>query len=107
MAAYSPPDVELNNSQPQVDLVDVTWAKKAIGRVARVLRGLLTDRKKVDALVQHGLLEQKDMEDVVKGLQKKIGGRPSLFRVLLRELKNFSDGADVAKRLQGILFTTM
>ena len=101
MAEYSPPNADLNLG-PQAVLVNAKWAKKAISRVARVLRGLLTNRERVDVLIQHGLLEQKDTEDVIKVLQTKIGERPNLFAVLFRQLENFSDGADVVKRLQGI-----
>ncbi len=99
-ACSSDPSVELNG-QPQKVLVDVKWAKKAIAKVARVLRELLAKRERVDVLKQLGLLEKKDVEDVVKALQQKIEESPSLFGVLVRELINSLDGAVVAKKLQG------
>ena len=94
------PIVELD-SQPVP--VDIRSAKKAIAKVARVLREtVLASHERKSVLVKQGLLEQIDVENVVKGLQKKIEERPSLFEDLLRELSKFPDGADVAKKLQGI-----
>jgi hypothetical protein len=106
MAAYSPDATVEPNSQPQQVLVDIRWAKKAIAKVGRVLRKLLEperNRERVDLFIQHGLLEQKDLNDVVKGLQQKIAETPSLFGVLLRDLSSFSSNeADgVVKQLQG------
>lgn len=99
-ASSSGPNIELD-SQPVP--VNVRSAKKAIAKVARVLREtVLASHERKSVLVKQGLLEQIDVENVVKGLQKKIEERPSLFEDLLRELSKFPDGADVAKKLQGI-----
>lgn len=97
----SDPSVELDG-QPQQMLVNVRWAKKAIAKVGGEVRKLLESDERKEVLVKRGLLEQKDVKDVVKGLQQKIEESPSLFGVLLRELSNFPDGADVVKKLQGI-----
>ena len=96
----SDPSVELDG-QPQQVLVDVRWAKKAIAKVGGELRKILESDERKEVLVKRRLLEQKDVKDVVKGLQQKIEESPNLFGVLLRELSNFPDGADVVKKLQG------
>ena len=90
------------SSQPQQVLVDTKWAKKAIAKVASVLRELLKNPERVNLFIQSGLLEP-DSTDVVKGLQSKIDALPSLFEVLLNELRNFSsERADsVVKKLRG------
>lgn len=90
------------DSQLQSRLVDSQTAKKAIAKSARLLRGLLTNHEeRIDALVQHGLLEHKDTKDVVKGLQEKIGQRPSLLWVLISQIKSMiPEGEEAARRLQ-------
>ena len=103
MAAYLPDPIVEPNSQPQIN---IRWAMKAIARVGRVLHELLEPEQnceKVDLFIQHGLLKQEDLKDVVKGLQQRIAEDPSLFGVLLHELSSFSsDEADVVvKKLQG------
>ena len=78
--------------------IDSKTAKKAIAKAARPLRTLLTDRK--DQLVEQGLLaEGTDTKDVVKELKERIGNRPSLFDVLLREIRKFPGGGEVAEKL--------
>jgi hypothetical protein len=110
MAAFSPDSIVELKSQSQQVLIDITWAKKAIGKVGRLLRELLEpeerNRERVDSFIQHGLLEQKDLKDVVKGLQQKIAECPTLFEVLLHKLTRFSsDKADyVVKKLQGMSY---
>ena len=99
----SDPSLELDG-QPQQMLVDVRWAKKAIAKVARELREILASDERKEVLVKRRLLEQQDVKDVVKKLQRNIEESPSLFEVLLRELSNFPDGVDVVKKLQGIRY---
>ena len=81
--------------------VDGKTAKKAIAKSAKFLRGLLTNQK--DMLIQHGLLEHKDTEDVVKGLQENIGQHPSLLWVLISQISGIPEGEEAARRLQGEL----
>ena len=78
--------------------VDTKRAKKAIAKSAIFLRVLSTNQK--DILVQHGLLEDIDTEDVVEELQEKIGKHPSLLWVLISQISNMPGGEKAAKKLR-------
>ena len=101
MAAYSPPDGELD-SQRQAP--DGKAAKKAIARAGKALRALLTNHEdRIEALVRQGLLKDKNTKDVVKELQEIVGNNPRLLDVLHSEISSFPEGTEAALRLQGKL----
>lgn len=82
---------------------DAKLARKALAKAAKSLNALLgSDEEKLDVLVRHGLLRDKNIsKSVNKELQETIVQDPNLFWVLLREIENFAEGADVAKKLEG------
>ena len=102
MAACSPTTAS-DHGELRPTPVDSKTAKKAIAKVARALRTLLTDsdtKARIEGLVKQGLLpEDANTKDVVKELKERIGKSPSLFHVLLREIRNFPGGGEVAGSL--------
>ena len=102
MAASSQPSKKCYNG---LKPPDAKVAKNALAKAAKSLKNLLdTDgEEKRDVLVQHGLLRDKNPESVTKELQKTIVQEPALFWVLLRDIENFADGAEAARKLEGII----
>ena len=81
---------------------DPKVAKNAVSKAAKSLRNLLEeDEGKLDVLVQHKLLRDKNPKSVSKELQETVLQEPALFWVLLREIENFTDGTEAAKKLAG------
>ena len=81
---------------------DARVAKNAIAKAVKSLYILLaSDEGKLDILVQHGLLRDKNTKNITKELQETIVHKPALFWVLLREIENFADGAEAARILEG------
>ncbi len=100
MAASSPPG---NERYSDLKAPDAKVAKNAIAKAAKALRTLLAnDEKKLDILVKHRLLRDKNTKSVTKELQETILQEPALFWVLLREIENFADGAEAARKLEGM-----
>lgn len=104
MAASSPSDKKCYSG---LKVPDAKVAKNAIAKAAKSLRTLLaSDKEKLDVLVQHGLLRDKNAKSITKELQETIVHEPALFWVLLREIENFADGAEAARKLEGTLCST-
>jgi predicted metallo-beta-lactamase superfamily hydrolase len=81
---------------------DAKVAKNAIAKAAKALRTLLAnDEEKLEILIQHGLLRDKNAKSVTKELQETVVQEPASFWVLLREIEKFADGAEAAKKLEG------
>lgn len=100
MAANSPPPDKKCYSGLKAP--DAKVAKNAIAKAAKSLRALLAnDEEKLDVLIQHGLLRDKNAKSVTKELQETVMQEPALFWVLLREIEKFADGAEAAKKLEG------
>ena len=86
---------------------DPKVAKNAVSKAAKSLRNLLEkDEDKLDVLVQYKLLRDKNPKSISKELQETVMQEPALFWVLLREIENFADGAEAAKKLAGKVDTT-
>lgn len=91
-----------SDSQLMAQSIDSKTAIKAIAKSAKFLRGILTDQdERMEMLVQHGLLEHKYTDDVIKSLQSTVGRRPSLLFVLIREISRIPGGEEAVKRLRG------
>lgn len=104
MAASSPSDKKCYSG---LKVPDAKVAKNAIAKAAKSLRTLLaSDKEKLDVLVQHGLLRDKNAKSITKELQETIVHEPALFWVLLREIEKFADGAEAARKLEGTLCST-
>ena len=104
MAVSSPSDKKCYSG---LKAPDAKMAKYAITKSAKSLHNLLaSDEEKLDILVQHGLLRDKNAKSITKELQETIMHEPALFWVLLREIESFADGAEAARKLKGILCST-
>ena len=100
MAWSSPLDVA---DYSRLQTPDCKVAKNAISKAAKALRGLFeNNEERIDLLVRHGLLHDKNTKSVTKELQKNVGEDPKLFWVLVREISTFEDGAEAVKKLQGM-----
>lgn len=99
MAASSPPDKKCYIG---LKAPDAKVAKNAIAKAAKSLRALLAnDEEKLEILIQHGLIRDKNAKSVTKELQETVMQEPALFWVLLREIEKFADGAEATKKLEG------
>lgn len=99
MAASSPAD---KKSYSGLKAPDAKVARNAIAKAAKSLRTLLAnDEEKLDVLLRHGLLRDKNTKSLTKELQETIVHEPALFWVLLREVDKFADGAEAARKLEG------
>ena len=99
MAESSPADKKCYSG---LKAPDAKVAKNAIAKAAKSLRTLLAnDEEKLDVLIQHGLLRDKTTKSLTKELQETVVNEPALFWVLLREIENFADGAEAARKLEG------
>ena len=98
MACQSQPDVERYN---KLLAPDVKTAKNAIAKAAKSLRLLLTDNDaRLGALVEHGLMRDKNPKSVSKELQDNVDKNPALFWTLIREIRLMDGGSEAAAKLE-------
>ena len=102
MASCSPHNVE---DYSQFLVPDGKTAKNAIAKAAKAIRELFSNNEeRLDVLVLHGLLRDKNTKSLAKELQEKVVQDPRMFWVLVREISKFEDGAEAVRKLRGRCF---
>lgn len=99
MALCSSPNVE---DYSRFLLPDGKTAKNAIAKAAKAIRELFSNNEeRLDVLIRHGLLRDKNTKNLAKQLQENVVQDPSIFWVLVREISKFEDGAEAVMKLRG------